>query len=415
MNAEHAIIGCILIQPSLAKECLLEPSDFIELGSLYQTLQELEFIDLTTVLSKAPAFTETVLECSRIGTSAGFNHYVKLVKRESQRRQLSMLGHSLLHIDDVDIDELLETTAKRLDEINVVLETKPYQHVSDGLAKIATELVNPKNRESMIPTYLSTIDRNLGGIERGDYWVIAGRPGMGKTAMALSMAYQQAKNGYGVGIVTMDMTATKLKRRLLCHERDAHLDALIKDKAGEYDYTKITKGAQVLSELPIYIADMGKLTTRDLERRVRMMVKKDNIQVVYIDYLQQIQAVGGTREQEVGSASATLKAIAKDMNVSVIALAQLNRALEVRPYHEDIFKNGKVPRMSDLRESGRIEQDTEVILFPYRDEVYNPSSDHSGTVHIFYGKTRDSAAATNFSKVKFFKESMRFADLYEEG
>jgi replicative DNA helicase len=331
---------------------------------------------------------------------------VKLVKQESQRRELTKLGHSLLHIEDADVGELLEETAKKLDELNVVIEEKPYIQVGEIVGDVATSLINGSPRERGIPTYLSKLDYNIGSIEPSDYWVIAGRPGMGKTAMALSMMYQQACNGYRVGMVTMDMSKERLTRRLLCHERDAHLDLLVKSRAGEGEMRKITEGAVKLHDLPIFIADVGGLTVSDLERRVRMMVNKDEVQIVYIDYLQQVRAPGGNREQEVAKASATVKALCKNLGIPIIALAQLNRSVETR--------DNKEPRISDLRESGAIEQDAEIILFPYREEHYDPHSEYAGTVKVIFGKARDSGAISKFVRLAFIKQSMRFADLEED-
>jgi replicative DNA helicase len=337
-----------------------------------------------------------------VPTAANAMTYAKVIKTDSNRRKLLSIAKSLeAEAWNGDPDELIDDTVKLLNGIQMTETNKPYVHVAELVKPVSDDMINNEVKKRGIPSYLTKLDGYVGCMENGDLIVIAGRPGMGKTAMALSMGYQQAKNGYRVGIVTMDMTKERLTRRLLCHEFDADLSEYITGIGG--DPRKIVQGAGVLYDLPIYIADAGKLTVPDLERRIKLMVRKEGVDIIYVDYLQQIKARGGNREQQVAEASRTLKALAKDLNVPIIALAQLNRALELR--------DDKEPRLSDLRESGQIEQDAEIIMFPYRDEVYNEDSKYKGQVKIILGKTRDSGAVRGFVVTAFIAKSMRFTDL----
>jgi replicative DNA helicase len=415
-ESEQSVLGSILIDNNVLLDLPLKEKDFFDVRHqlIFRAIKYLnehhvaiDTITLNSQLKSTGHLEEAggsiyLTMLTDVATAANVAHYADIVLKHSKSRKIVEIANRLsIAAERDDPDELIHTAVNYLNDLQVSGAERPYIKVGDIVREVAHELIEKKPEQRGIPTYLEKVDRYMGSMEKGDLIVIAGRPSMGKTALALSMLYKQAKNNYRVGMITMDMSEKRLTRRLLCHENDTDLSDYV---AGEgQEPQEIIQAAGVLYNLPIFIADAGKLTVQDLEKRVKLMVRKDMVDIIYVDYLQQIAAKGTNREQEVARASITLKSLAKDLNIPIVALAQLNRKLEERI--------DKRPRLSDLRESGQIEQDAEVILFPYRDEVYNDNSKYKGQAEIIFGKTRDSGAAGGSVFTAFLAPSMRFADL----
>jgi replicative DNA helicase len=259
-----------------------------------------------------------------------------------------------------------------------------------------------------VPTGFSEFDKMTAGLQPSDLIIVAGRPSMGKTALALNMAQSAAvEQGKGVAVFSLEMAKEQLVMRMLCSQ--ARIDAsrmrggFLKDS----DWPKLAKAAGQLSQAPIYIDDTGAISILEMRAKCRRLQADKGLDLIMVDYLQLMRGSSssdGSREREISEISRGLKALARELSVPVIALSQLNRSLEQR--------QDKRPMLSDLRESGAIEQDADVITFVYRDEYYNPESEDKGLAEIIIGKQRNGATGT--VKLTFLKHFTLFADLQRE-
>jgi replicative DNA helicase len=252
------------------------------------------------------------------------------------------------------------------------------------------------------PSGFDDFDRLTTGLQPSDLIIIAGRPSMGKTALALNIAYNAAmKTGKGVALFSMEMSKLHLGLRLLGLSAGVNASKLRTGHLSEKDWQRLTQAADRLSELPIFIDDTSGLGVLDMKARCRRLLKKSRLCLVIVDYLQLIQGRRNaeSRQLEISEISRHLKALAKDLDVPVLALSQLNRKVEDRP--------NKRPQLSDLRESGAIEQDADVIAFIYRDEAYHPTTEENRNLaEIILAKQRN--GPTGYFKLTFEKESTRF-------
>ena len=260
-----------------------------------------------------------------------------------------------------------------------------------------------------VPTGFADLDRMTSGFQPGDLVIVAGRPSMGKTALALNMAEHVALDaGLPIGIFSMEMSAAQLAMRLLGAIGKLDQHKLRTGRLAEDDWRRLTDAVGRLSEAPIHIDETAALNALELRARARRLHRQyGQLGMIVVDYLQLMSASsqGENRATEISEISRSLKALAKELNVPVVALSQLNRSLEQRP--------NKRPVMSDLRESGAIEQDADVILFIYRDEVYNPDSPDKGRAEVIIGKQRNGPIGTVM--LTFQGEYTRFANFADPG
>ncbi|NIO40269.1 MAG: replicative DNA helicase, partial [Burkholderiales bacterium] len=255
-----------------------------------------------------------------------------------------------------------------------------------------------------VPTGFADLDRMTSGFQSGDLVIVAGRPSMGKTALALNMAEHVALDaGLPIGIFSMEMSAAQLAMRLLGSIGKLDQHKLRTGRLAEDDWRRLTDAVGRLSEAPIHIDETPALNALELRARARRLHRQyGQLGLIIVDYLQLMSATvhGENRATEISEISRSLKALAKELNVPIVALSQLNRSLEQRP--------NKRPVMSDLRESGAIEQDADLILFIYRDEVYNPDSPDKGRAEVIVGKQRNGPIGTVM--LTFQGEYTRFAN-----
>lgn len=250
----------------------------------------------------------------------------------------------------------------------------------------ATEILDQRSNGKIraMPTGFADLDRQLsGGLRPGNVVVIAGRPAMGKTSLAVNVAYQVAEAGDTALILSMEMSEQELSDRLMSQAGSVYLSEILAGNLEGDSGERIMAAVGRLHELPLVIDDQGGLTLYDVGQKARSVKRKHGLSLLVIDYLQLMDGNGsahGTRDQEIGAISRGIKSLAKELEIPIILLSQLNRSLEQRP--------NKRPVMSDLRDSGAIEQDADVILFVYRDEVYNPNTPDKGTAEIIVGKAR---------------------------
>ncbi len=252
-----------------------------------------------------------------------------------------------------------------------------------------------------IPTTFLDLDKMTSGLQPADLIIVAARPSMGKTSFAMNIAENVAIDSkIGVAVFSMEMPADSLTLRMLSSLGSINQTKVRSGQLDDADWANLTSAMSILNAAPIHIDDTPALSPTDMKSRIRRLKREHDIGLIVIDYLQlmQIPGRGDNRVNEISEISRGLKAMAKEMNVPVIALSQLNRGLEQRP--------NKRPIMSDLRESGAIEQDADVIIFIYRDEVYNEESEHKGTAEIIIGKQRNGPLGT--AKLTFSGQYTRF-------
>jgi replicative DNA helicase len=276
--------------------------------------------------------------------------------------------------------------------------------VKDSIKKVE-QLYERKEMITGVPSGYHDLDRLTAGLQPSDLIIVAGRPSMGKTAFALNIAANAAFKGVGVAVFSLEMSMEQLVLRMLCSEAHVDNSRIRTGYLRESEFPALVMAAGRLGDTPVYIDDTPAISVLEVRAKTRRLVrdKSKKIGLVVVDYLQLMRGMGGAnnREQEISEISRSLKALAKELSVPIIAISQLNRRVEDR--------GDKRPMMSDLRESGAIEQDADVIMFIYRDEVYNPDSEENKNVaEIIVGKHRNGPVDT--VKLTFLKEYTRFED-----
>lgn len=311
-----------------------------------------------------------------------------------------------------------DKTTKELEELFILTSPKaivdkvdakwdpPYVAVKSLVAKVHHDMlfVDPASRG--VVTGIQAIDERGGCFRRQDLIVIGGRPSMGKTAFAITIMRNMALAGNPVMLFSLEMSDEQLVERLLCMQGDASMHDITKRENHEENITKITRAAQPTADLPIWIDDTGGLTVEVIEGRIETAIKELGIKCVFIDYIQLMNTTMKNPENRasyIGHISRNLKRIAKKLDIPIVILGQVNRKCEDRV--------NKRPTKGDLKDSGDIEQDADVIILLYRDEEYNPSLENSGIAEAIFAKYRN--GKTGIAKLAFIKHSMRFADLYE--
>lgn len=254
-----------------------------------------------------------------------------------------------------------------------------------------------------VPSGFHDLDQLTGGLHASDLVIIAGRPGVGKTGFALSMVRNVAvRSNSTAAIFSLEMSAEQLVQRLLCMEAAVDSQRIRSGYIDEFEWRRISEAFGVLSDAPIFIDDTAGITIHDLRMKARRLKSEHDLKLVVVDYLQLMQGRGlENRVQEVSEISRSLKGLARDLDVPVIALSQLSRAVESRQDHR--------PMLSDLRESGSIEQDADIVMFIHREELYKPDTDRKNIADIILAKHRNGPVGQ--VPIRFFPSQTRFADL----
>ncbi len=346
-------------------------------------------------------------------SSANISAYADIVRERSITRQLTQVGARISEVgfnsDGRTVAELLDFAEQQVFEIaDQGSKGKkgfvPIDKVLPEVIEQLDELFNSDGNITGLSSGFSDLDDKTAGLQKGDLIILAARPSMGKTSLAMNLAENVAiRERQPVAIFSMEMPAKQLANRLLASLGRVDTKRLRTGDLAEEDWPRITSAVTLLSEAPIYIDDTPALSPMELRARVRRLKRQHGLGLIVVDYLQLMQVTGKTdnRTAEISEISRTLKSLAKEMDVPVVALSQLNRSLEQRP--------DKRPKMADLRESGAIEQDADLILFIYRDEVYNEDSDAAGTAEIIIAKQRNGPIGT--LRLAFVGQYTRFEDL----
>ena len=431
IEAEQAILGGILINNDAMNQVMdvLSADDFYReahkhffegMIELYNNNEPIDLITLhqyltgKNLLEKTGGIDYLTSIVDAVSTSAGIAYHAEIVRDLSVRRKLitqcSVISESCFQNWE-KTDELLDQAEQAIFDIAEDKIGDGFSSMEEVIKSSFKKLESVSEHEGFVtgvPTDFYDFDRITAGLQPSDLIIIAGRPSMGKTALALNIGYNAAaKTKRGVAIFSLEMSKLHLGMRLLGFHSGINATKLRTGFLRDTDWMSLTETANHLSELPIFIDDTSGLSVLEMKAKCRRLKKKSDLCLVIIDYLQLIQGrrSAESRQLEISEISRSLKAIAKDLDVPVIAISQLNRKVEDRP--------NKKPQLSDLRESGAIEQDADVIAFIYRDEVYHPTTEENQNIaEINVAKQRN--GPTGFFKLTFQKEFTRFRDYTEE-
>lgn len=345
-------------------------------------------------------------------------HYARIVREKAVLRSLSSIATEIVgetyDVPGENVDQFLDQAEHRIFEI-AERRVRPSFTKMDELSRHAVALLEQlyerKELVTGVPTGFMDLDRVTAGFQRGDLIVIAARPSMGKTALALNIAAYAALETQpktGVAMFSLEMSKEQLALRLLCSEARVDSAKARNGFLGERDFPKLAQAAGRLAEAPIYIDDNSDTTALTLKAKCRRLAHdpQSNLGLVIVDYLQLMRSAqpGESREKEIAEISRSLKALAKELKLPVIALSQLNRQVETRP--------DRRPLLADLRESGAIEQDADVIAFIYRDEMYHRDSKEPGVAEVIIAKQRN--GPTDTAKLTYLSQYTRFENYAPE-
>jgi replicative DNA helicase len=409
LEAEVSALGGVLLENEALSRVLevVNEGDFYReahrqifsaLLHLYERNEPADLITLSEVLKKRDALEEVGgieylnFLVNSVPTAANIAYYAKIIKEKSILRKLINRATEIINLgfgDAGDVDESLDRAERLIFEISedrVRPSFFPIKDIIKASFKTIENLYEKKQLITGVPTGFTKLDDLTSGLQPSDLIIVAGRPSMGKTALALNITQHAAiEDGIPSAIFSLEMSKEQLALRLLCSEAKVDAHRLRGGFLSETDWPKLTRAAGSLSEAPIFIDDTPGLTVLEMRAKSRRLKAEHNLGLVVVDYLQLMRgrANSETREQEISDISRSLKALAKELRLPVIALSQLNRKVEDR--------GDRRPQLADLRESGAIEQDADVIIFLYRDEVYNRSEDnpHKGKAEIIIGKQRN--------------------------
>ncbi len=425
IEAEKALLGCILIEnealtkvvSNLQANSFYKPSHSKIYKAMLELFEENETIDSITVVDKLQkkgdlesvggAFYISSLT-TETASSENVEYYAKIVSNKSILRNIILTSidlSTLAYEAQNDVTSILDKAEQKLFELSQNFNRGSFVQIEEMLHNVLDKWGNHKKGQFIgVASGFKELDKKLSGFQKSDLIILAGRPSMGKTALALSMARNAAvQHNMKVGIFSLEMSCSQLTERLITAEAkvDSHL---VRDgRLPAKDWKKLSKAAGSLSKAQIFIDDSAEMNIMELKAKARRLKAEKDIDCIIIDYLQLLNVPGRTesRQQEISYISRSLKALAKDLDIPVIALSQLSRALEAR--------QDKRPMMSDLRESGAIEQDADVVLFVYRPIVYSKKEEDEGLGEIIISKHRN--GPTGVIEVVFIDKYARFENM----
>ena len=428
IEAEQAVLGSMLTDQDAVIDAIeaLKPEDFYRDDNkyVYEAIVNLynkgEPIDIITVKSELTAIQkfEAVGGIEYLATLpdkvplvANSGKYIKIVEEKALLRKLIKATdeiQSLSYEQSEETDNIMEHAEKKIFDIMQGKSQKGYSTLKEVLVESFAEiekLYNQKEPITGIPTGFSDLDNKTAGLHNSDLILVAARPAMGKSAFALNIATNAAINAnVPVVIFNLEMSKSQLVNRMICSEAMVDSNKIRTGKMDEEDWVKLATALGPLSEAPVYIDDTPGISITEIRAKCRKLKLEKNIGLIVIDYLQLIQGSGkrnASREQEISEISRSLKILAKELDVPVIALSQLSRAAEQRQDHK--------PMLSDLRESGAIEQDADIVMFLYRDDYYNPDSEKKNIAEVILAKHR--AGSTGSIDLLWMGNYTKFANL----
>jgi replicative DNA helicase len=425
-EAERAVLGALLLNDEYISTVteIIVPDDFYSPAHkmIYQAIvdvaQKHKRVDIVTLQDELTKKNQLdaiggivyLLTLQEDIPSVGLIvQHATIIKEKSVLRQLISSAATIItncYTQDQDsIDAVLDDAEKVIFNISNKRSTNSFIQLDIWLKKTFQNLSDIKSHTKGItgvPSGFQQLDQMTSGFQNSDFIVLAARPAMGKTALSLCMALNAARNGFSTGIFSLEMSAEQLTLRLLSAESGIGHHNIRNATISSDEWIDLTNVAAQLAEMKVFIDDTPMLNIMDLRAKARKLKVEHGLQFLVIDYLQLLHSTKKheNRHQEVSEISRSLKALAKELNIPIIALSQLSRAVDSRM--------DKRPMLSDLRESGAIEQDADVIMFLYRDVVYNPETENPTTAECIIGKHRNGPTGTVF--MNFIREITKFED-----
>lgn len=430
-EAEKSVLGCIMIE----KNAILKIADFLFPEDFYYDIHGIIYAGMLELFAKrSPIDLLTVhnwlkdngkieeiggqsyLEelCNEVLTASHVYQYALIVKQKSTLRKLIHSGSAIAGLgykEDEDVDELVDEAEQELFKVSQNFMRNRFVHVKDilsGTYEKISDLHDPQAAEKYkgLATGFRGLDHILTGLQASDLVILAARPSMGKTAFALNMGLNVALKGKTVGIISLEMSKEQLVERLFVSLLGVDSWKMRTGQLTQEDFMRMGQVMDQLNNCKIFIDDSPGSSTAEMRAKARRLQMEHGLDLLIVDYLQLMSLGRGgfsitNRVQEISEISRSLKALARELHIPILALSQLSRAVEQRPV--------KIPQLSDLRESGAIEQDSDVVLMMYREDYYEEDTDRQGITDIYIRKHRHGMVGR--AELLFKKEQMRFFDI----
>ena len=434
LEAEDAVLGAVLLEPNalpralemLTPDCFYKSSNRSIFQAAIHLFEKGEPVDLVTVTDELRRMDRlqaiggskglsSLLDS--IATAANIEYHARIVYDKYLARRLISAAKDVIDLgyaENIPTDELLDQAQSNIFAISEGRVREGFTHIKDVVRKSFMEIENLHHNPDAISGIRSgfdDLDSMMAGLHNGDLIILAARPSMGKTSMALSLVQNVAiDNKQPVAVFSLEMSKEQLVLRMLCSEARVNNHLLRRGIIKKHEWPNLTKAASLLTNAPVYIDDTPGMNVLEMRAKARRLKMESGLSLIVVDYLQLMSGASKTenRQQEISTISRSLKGLAKELEVPVLALSQLSRAVESRA-------GSKRPMLSDLRESGAIEQDADVVLFLYREEVYDRDcpEDVKGVAEVIIGKQRNGPIGD--VKLKFFAEYTRFENLARGG
>ena len=429
VEAEQAILGSMLTDKDSVMSAIevLKSDDFYreDNKAIYEAICNLysrsEPIDIITVKSELVAngkfesvggLEYLAILPDKVPTTANVEQYIKIVEEKSLLRNLIRTANEIITLgysQTEEVEDIMDMAERKIFDLLKERSKTTYTPIKDVLIETFAQIEKLYNKSDVItgiPTGFIELDYKTAGLHNSDLILVAARPAMGKSAFVINIASNAAiRAGVPVVIFNLEMSKEQVANRILCSEAMVDSNKIRTGKIEEEDWTKLAGALGPISDAPIYIDDTPGISIMEIRAKCRKLKLEKNIGLVIIDYLQLVSASGkknSSREQEISEISRSLKILAKELNVPVIALSQLSRAPEQR-------KDDHRPILSDLRESGAIEQDADIVMFLYRDDYYNENSEDKNIAEVILAKHRGGSTGT--VKLAWLGNYTKFANL----
>ena len=429
IEAEQAILGSMLTDKDSVMSAIevLKPDDFYreDNKAIYEAICNLysrsEPIDIITVKSELVAngkfenvggLEYLAILPDKVPTTANVEQYIKIVEEKSLLRNLIRTANEIITLgysQTEEVEDIMDMAERKIFDLLKERSKTTYTPIKDVLVETFAQIERLYNKSDVItgiPTGFIELDYKTAGLHNSDLILVAARPAMGKSAFVINIASNAAiRAGVPVVIFNLEMSKEQVANRILCSEAMVDSNKIRTGKIEEEDWSKLAGALGPISDAPIYIDDTPGISIMEIRAKCRKLKLEKNIGLVIIDYLQLVSASGkknSSREQEISEISRSLKILAKELNVPVIALSQLSRAPEQR-------KDDHRPILSDLRESGAIEQDADIVMFLYRDDYYNENSEDKNIAEVILAKHRGGSTGT--VKLAWLGNYTKFANL----
>lgn len=411
IEAEKSVLGALMLD----KDAIIKVANLVRLGDfykdthnliyesmleLYEKREPIDVLSLSNILEEkgkleniggSSYLTELV---NSVPSSSNVAHYAKVVQKKSTLRKLILVANEISQLgykEDEDVEKILDSAEQKLFSVSqkyIKQDFIPIKSILEAAFNRIDELHKGDHKLRGIPSGFPDMDKILAGFQKSDLVILAARPSIGKTTLALDFARQIAvKEKIPVGIFSLEMSSDQLIDRMLAAQSNVDLWRLrtghLKTEDGNDDFQRIGEAMGILSEAPVYIDDAGSANVMEMRTMARRLQSEHNVGVIIIDYLQLMEGRSGgdNRVNEISEISRALKQLARELNIPVIALSQLSRAVESR--------SPQIPKLSDLRESGSIEQDADVVMFLYREDREKPDTPNKNIVEVYIAKHRN--------------------------